>query len=140
MGRRIAVPAGIDDMGTTVSTWLYEQAWWLVTPRLDMLWVAGLGAFAIVTVWLLKDLAMYPVLRRSLEDDGIDRVGVGRLIGQQGVAEDELAPTGYVRVKGELWQAESVIASGPVSKGSPVRVCAVRGLTLLIEPVSAPDS
>lgn len=40
-----------------VSSWLYEQVWWLVTPRIEMLWVAGLGAFAIVTIlmpWVLK--------------------------------------------------------------------------------------
>ncbi|MBL4683594.1 MAG: undecaprenyl/decaprenyl-phosphate alpha-N-acetylglucosaminyl 1-phosphate transferase [Nannocystaceae bacterium] len=40
-----------------MSSWLYEQAWWRVTPRLDILWVAGLGAFAIVSVlmpWVLR--------------------------------------------------------------------------------------
>ncbi|MEM6994436.1 MAG: MraY family glycosyltransferase [Myxococcota bacterium] len=40
-----------------MSSWLYEQAWWHVTPRLDMLWVAGLGAFAVVTLltpWVLR--------------------------------------------------------------------------------------
>jgi membrane protein implicated in regulation of membrane protease activity len=39
---------------------------------------------------------------------------------------------GYVRIGGELWRAEA--ASGFVPRGAPVRVVAVRGLTLVVEP------
>jgi|GEM_PF-239024 len=44
-------------LGTSVASWLYQQGGWIVTPTLEMLWVAGLGAFALVTTvmpWVLK--------------------------------------------------------------------------------------
>ena len=60
--------------------------------------------------------------------------GVNRLIGAQGIAEEPLAPSGYIRVGGELWRAEAMRTDKPIPPGSRVRVQAVRGLTLLIQP------
>jgi len=39
------------------------------------------------------------------------------MIGLRGITEDRLAPSGYVRVHGELWQAEVVQNSPPIEKG-----------------------
>ena len=90
----------------------------------------GWLAWGALGVWVAKDVAFYPLVRRSLTD-GVDRVGAGRLIGERGVANEEIAPMGYVRVRGELWRARS---STPIPSGAPVRVCAIRRLTLLVEP------
>ena len=87
-------------------------------------------AWGALGAWIAKDVAVYPLVRRSLVD-GADRVGAGRLIGERGVAHEEIAPTGYVRVRGELWRARS---SAPVAAGAAVRVRGVRRLTLLVEP------
>ncbi len=103
---------------------------WLGLP----LW----SAFVLLGLWIVKDLAMYPFVRRVFEGDVVDRVGVGRLIGEHGVAEEEITSSGYVRVKGELWRAESTTPPAPIPLGSRVRVREVRGLTLLIEPVERP--
>jgi membrane-bound serine protease (ClpP class) len=71
------------------------------------------------------------------------QTGVESLLGATGEVTDELAPTGQVRVLGELWQARS---SSELPRGSRVRVVAVQGLTLQVvpaedEPTSAsPDS
>ena len=51
------------------------------------------------------------------------------LMGQQGVADTDLAPEGWVRVFGELWRAH---ADTPVSSGERVTVTAVDGLTLKV--------
>src|SRR5688572_23718884 len=52
------------------------------------------------------------------------QTGVENLLGATGDVTEELAPTGNVRVLGELWQARSI---SELSRGSRVRVVAVHG-------------
>lgn len=63
--------------------------------------------------------------------------GADALIGLHGRARTPLAPdaAGQVDVRGEIWRAESTVS---LSAGDPVRVTAVNGLTLLVEPAGAP--
>jgi len=46
-----------------------------------------------------------------------------------------LAPQGHVQVNGELWRARTTGAE-PVEAGEEVRILALEGLTLVVEPVS----
>ncbi len=57
--------------------------------------------------------------------------GAAGLIDAEGVAYTPLAPSGKVFVHGEYWDA---VASRPVEAGSRVRVTAVDGLLLKVEP------
>lgn len=57
--------------------------------------------------------------------------GAAGLVGETGSAHTALAPAGKVFVHGEFWDAES---SAPVEKGARVRVIAVDGLRLRVEP------
>lgn len=59
-------------------------------------------------------------------------IGPEALVGAVGVAQLALEPTGQILVHGEIWLAQS---AAPVAAGQPVRVRAVEGLTLLVEPV-----
>jgi membrane protein implicated in regulation of membrane protease activity len=96
-------------------------AWWDL-PRT--------AAALLFGVWVLKDLALFPVLRIAYEPRSGG--GFAELAGARAIAREPLAPLGYVRIGGELWRAEA--ASGFVPRGAPVRVVAVRGLTLVVEP------
>ncbi|NIO09412.1 MAG: nodulation protein NfeD, partial [Deltaproteobacteria bacterium] len=59
-----------------------------------------------------KDVVMFPFVWRYY--DRPNRSGnVNSMVGVQGIVEERLAPSGYVRVHGELWQAE-VVGGGPV--------------------------
>jgi membrane-bound serine protease (ClpP class) len=58
------------------------------------------------------------------------QVGVHTLVGTVGEALSPLAPTGQVKVDGEIWEARS---SAEILPGEPVRVTAVDGLTLEVE-------
>jgi membrane-bound serine protease (ClpP class) len=60
------------------------------------------------------------------------QTGVENLVGAIGEATERLAPSGKIRVLGELWQARS---SSELPPGSSVRVVAVHGLTLEVEEV-----
>ena len=59
------------------------------------------------------------------------QTGVEKLVGATGEATERLAPSGHVRVRGELWEARS---SSELPAGSRVRVLAVHGLVLEVEP------
>ena len=63
--------------------------------------------------------------------------GVDNLIGATGEVTKPLAPVGQIRVLGELWEARS---SSELPGGTTVRVVALDGLMLDVEPVdpSAP--
>ena len=54
------------------------------------------------------------------------------LVGATGEVSERLAPSGQVRVLGEIWEARS---SSELPPGSRVRVVAVDGLILEVEPV-----
>ncbi len=62
-----------------------------------------------------------------------NRVTTGRegMIGEIGVARTQLEPNGKVFVHGELWNA---VARTSVAEGTRVRVSAVDGLHLIVEP------
>ena len=63
--------------------------------------------------------------------------GVENLIGATGEVTAPLAPVGQIRVLGELWEARS---SSELPGGTIVRVVAMDGLTLDVEPVEpSPD-
>ncbi|HLI31008.1 MAG TPA: NfeD family protein, partial [Terriglobia bacterium] len=57
--------------------------------------------------------------------------GAEGLLDEVGVARTDLAPFGKILVHGELWDAR---ATEGVAAGAKVRVRAVEGLTLLVEP------
>ena len=103
--------------------------WEQLTPML-----AGL----LFGLWLIKDIAMYPVTRIAYEPQSGGQ-GADALLGALGVAQEEFAPeqTGYVRVGAELWRAQLCDGEN-VAKGATVRVTEVRDLTLQVEPAIQP--
>jgi membrane-bound serine protease (ClpP class) len=60
--------------------------------------------------------------------------GDGAMLGSIGVAFTKLAPEGKVHIRGEYWDAT---ANTIIEAGAPVRVVAVDGLRLMVEPSSA---
>ncbi len=102
---------------------------WLLGRWVDFPFWAAVG---LLLLWVIKDLLLFPFVRRAYES-GVKR-GAEGLIGAQGIAQERLAPAGYIRVGGELWRAEALQTDVPIPPGSRVKVQAVRGLTLLIQP------
>jgi membrane-bound serine protease (ClpP class) len=54
------------------------------------------------------------------------------MIGEEGITRTALEPEGQVLVRGEYWDA---VASGNVPAGARVRVKAVAGLKLVVDPM-----
>jgi membrane protein implicated in regulation of membrane protease activity len=59
--------------------------------------------------------------------------GVEDLVGATAQVTESCAPLGRVRLRGELWEARS---TQEIGRGTPVRVVAVDGLVLEVEPMS----
>lgn len=102
---------------------LGARTWWGLPD-----WAAALA----IGLWVAKDAAFYPFVRVAYESGG-GRGGTYDLVGACGTAEEELAPSGYVRVASELWRAELAPGASPVASGGRVHVRGVHGLTLVVE-------
>jgi membrane-bound serine protease (ClpP class) len=73
--------------------------------------------------------AMWWSQRRSV------RVGAETLIGREAVVRQACRPLGQVGIRGEIWQAR---CDAGADRGVSVRVAAIDGLTLVVEPVPMP--
>ncbi len=86
----------------------------------------------VVTLWMVKYVLAFTFVWPAYDKP---RLGdVKSLIGTEGIAEERLDPSGYIRVHGELWRAE-VIGKIPIEKGQTVLIERACGLTLLVKPV-----
>ncbi len=90
----------------------------------------GWLAAGAVALWLAKDAALFPFVRHAYEVEA--RPAASGLLGAEGVAQDALAPEGFVRVGAELWRARLAPGEAPVAAGGRVRVVALEGLTLRV--------
>jgi membrane protein implicated in regulation of membrane protease activity len=88
---------------------------------------------AIISLWIMKYILVFSFVWRAYDKP---RPGdVKSLIGTEGIAEERLDPSGYIRVHGELWRAEVIGKTVPVEKGETVLIERASGLTLLVKPV-----
>lgn len=115
---------------------LWQVPGWLAAGAL-LLWLALAGALpaglavVLIVAWIAKDLALFPAMRTVFSP-----AAKMRPIGARAEAVERLAPSGYVRVDGELWQART--RGTIVEPGRPVIVCSASGLTLIVEEEDRP--
>ncbi len=96
---------------------------------------AGLDRRIALGLWLAyvaKDFALFPFLRRAYETNAT--TGAAALVGESGTATEDVAPRGYIRIRGELWHAELAPGAADAPAGTRVRVRAAHGLTLTVTP------
>ena len=87
-------------------------------------------AILLLALWLLKDAALFPFVRRAYEARGAGG-GADALVGALGTAQERLDPEGWVRIGHERWRARA--RGGSVERDAAVRVREVRGLLLIVE-------
>jgi membrane protein implicated in regulation of membrane protease activity len=122
-------------MTRTFTRYVIVQApgWLLIGACLLLLWrrtdLSPWLAAAVFTIWLVKDFLLYPFLRVAYEGS---KSPSEQLIGKQGVARENLDPKGYVDVGGELWRAEVAANEPSITKGEPVSIKAVSGITVYV--------
>ena len=87
--------------------------------------------WGLIILWVLKDIVMFPLVWQAYDCEGSEKSNT--MIGAEGVVEKRLSPSGYIRVRGELWKAEAMGDWHPIEKGEHVRVLEIRGLKLLVK-------
>ncbi len=90
-------------------------SWTVIVPTISLVG----GFFVVVAGLVFRSRTRRPM------------TGESGLIGETGVVKTPLTPTGRIQVHGELWFAQ---CRTPLTVGQRVRVTAVNGLTLEVEP------
>jgi len=87
-------------------------------------------AVAAVVLWFAKDVVLFPFVRRAYERDGPTHGAIG----ERGTADGAIESEGWVRIGPELWRARLRSGAAPIQARAPIRVVAVEGLELVVEP------
>ena len=89
---------------------------------------------------LVKDAVQYPFVRHAYSDAPSRFGDPEALVGVEGVAEDELAPRGWVRVRGERWKARVAAQASSIAPGDRVVVRSVQGLEVQVEAIGVQET
>jgi len=105
--------------------------------------LARVATPVIVTVTVTAGIFMALVVWAAIRSRGmaapLGTVGSFMLPpGAQGVVRRPLEPIGSIHAAGEEWTARSA-NDRPIERGTPVKVIAVDGLTVLVEPDPLPS-
>jgi membrane-bound serine protease (ClpP class) len=105
----------------------------LIRPQSPLEFVR-LSTAVIIPVVLVTTFFFLFVVGMGLRAQRVRPVsGLEGMMGDIGVAINTLDPMGSVLVHGEIWRARSV--GRPISQGEKVRVVAMEGLSVTVEPV-----
>jgi membrane-bound serine protease (ClpP class) len=94
-------------------------------PEARVGWRTLLPAVAVMAIWSITLVRLV-----SAAQSRASVTGIAGMLGQEGVADSDLAPVGFVRIMGERWNA--VAAEGTIAAGERVKVEAVSGLRLTV--------
>jgi membrane-bound serine protease (ClpP class) len=117
---------GILGIGGTVSMVLGALLLVNGPPEMRIHLATAIGValpFALITMFLVSIVVQ---ARRNKV-----LTGESGMVGEVGVARTPLAPEGQILVHGEYWEA---VSATPIEAGARVRVKAVQGMRLLVEP------
>ena len=100
----------------------------LLYDGVSMSWISLVVGLVGVSVGMVSGMPSMVRTRFSTPT-----IGREWMIGDEGEVVDDVAPEGVVRVRDALWRARTNRAT-PVAKGDAVRVIAIEGLVLEVEP------
>jgi len=86
------------------------------------------GLVALVVAWGAFSIFIYRMGSRALRKKPMP--GLLTMIGSRGKAASPLVPEGFVRIKGELWEAKSL--SGKIRTREEIMVVGQDGLKLIV--------
>lgn len=102
--------------------------YWLTVTDVISAWVAWVAG----VLWIAKDAALYPFVRKAYSSEPSRYVGREQLEGAVVRVDARLDPEGWVLLRGERWKARA--SRGALGPGDRARVLSVRDLTLVLGP------
>jgi len=96
-------------------------------------WVGG----ALIALAILSAISFFFITRKVVRTTRFlpKRGGTEEMVGGEAEARSAIDPTGKVFMRGTLWSARLAEGASPVGPGDRVRIEAVDGLTLVVEPL-----
>jgi membrane-bound serine protease (ClpP class) len=124
----VDVQTGVPRVWTGIGMALFVLGSFLLFSGVDLSWITLLAA--VIGIGLTFTTGMPAMVRTRFSTPTIGR---DWMIGEMGEAVADVAPQGTVRIREALWRAETNRAT-PIRQGEPVRVVAIEGLVLEVEP------
>jgi len=91
----------------------------------------------LILLWIAKEVILFPFIWRAYDHNRSEVSS--SMIGKRGLTREKLAPIGYIRVQGELWQAEIMPGEPSIEKDKWVRIKKIEGLKLFVVTEKADD-
>jgi len=86
------------------------------------------GLITMMVIWAAVSIFIFKMGSRALKRKSV--IGLLTMVGSRGKAVSPLVPVGFVRIKGELWEAKS--ADDKIGAGEEVTVVEQDGLKLIV--------
>ena len=124
----VDVQTGVPRLWTGIATVSFVLASLLLFDGVRVSWITLLVAFVGMTLAMLAGM---PTMVRSRFST--PTIGREWMIGELGMARTDIAPDGVVTLRDAPWRARTNRAT-PIRQDDPIRVVAIEGLVLEVEP------
>jgi membrane-bound serine protease (ClpP class) len=128
-GYAVDVQTGVPRVWTGIATVAIVLGSLLLYDGVELSWITQLLAVVGITVAMITGM---PAMVRSRFST--PTIGREWMIGELGTAVSAVAPDGVVSVREAPWRARTNRAT-PIDAGAPIRVAAIEGLVLEVEPL-----
>jgi membrane-bound serine protease (ClpP class) len=128
-GYAVDIQTGVPRLWTGIATASFAIGSLLLYDGVSLSWITLLAGVAGMTVAMIAGMPAMVRARFSTPT-----IGREWMIGEEGEARTAIAPDGTVVVRGAPWRARTNRAT-PIAVGDPVRVAAIEGLVLDVEPL-----
>ena len=128
-GYAVDIQTGVPRLWTGIATVSFVFGSLLLYDGVSMSWITLVAGVLGVTVAMVAGMPAMVRTRFSTPT-----IGREWMIGEEGEARTAINPDGTVVVRGAPWRARTNRAT-PIAVGDPVRVAAIEGLVLDVEPL-----
>jgi membrane-bound serine protease (ClpP class) len=125
----VDVQTGVPRVWTGIGAALYVAGSLTLYDGVSMSWITLLVSFVGMALAMLGGMPAMVRTRFSTPT-----IGREWMVGEEGRARSAVSPEGTVEVRGAPWRARTNRAT-PIAAGDPVRVAAIDGLVLEVEPL-----
>jgi len=128
-GYAVDIQTGVPRVWTGIATVSFVLGSLLLYDGVALSWITLVAGVIGITIAMIAGMPAMVRTRFSTPT-----IGREWMIGEEGEARTPIAPDGTVVVRGAPWKARTN-RSTPIEIGQPVRVAAIEGLVLDVEPL-----